>query len=225
MRYYWALSILLLLVSSTAFGQVVPDTVYRKPSLPTGPPGDVPAQPIPRTQPRPPVLTQPPVSTQQEDTVEYEEEEKVPILDRLYYGGGFGLQFGTFTNVSLSPILGYMFNEKLWAGGGIIYDYLGGRGVSLQNYGGKAFAQFVLVENFLMHAEYDLVNVENFRGNNLNDKYREFVGIPLAGLGYRQLIGTRASADFLVLYNFETSSYSLYSNPVIRFSFNIPFRR
>ncbi|MFN7791496.1 MAG: hypothetical protein ACK5NM_03005, partial [Cyclobacteriaceae bacterium] len=56
---------------------------------------------------------------------EIEEGEKPKLKDRLYFGGGFGLNSGTdgFGNsyffYALNPIIGYMVNPKFSVGTGI----------------------------------------------------------------------------------------------------------
>lgn len=226
----WPLSLLLLffillLGTTQVSAQVEPDTVKRKRELPTGPPGQLPPQQVPpRTQP--PVTTRP-APVQQQSVL----QERPSVMERLYWGGGFGLGFGTFTNVSLSPILGYMVTDKFWSGVGVIYQYTGSRGVNYQDYGGKAFAQLEflnLEESFLRgrlvaHAEYDVLNIQYTNPMN-GGKMRSVEGFPLAGAAYRQPIGGRATADLYVLYNFSDSALNPYSNPVIRFGINIPFR-
>ncbi len=39
-------------------------------------------------------------------------KERVPLKDKLVFGGSMGLQFGTFTNINLSPILGYKVTKN-----------------------------------------------------------------------------------------------------------------
>ncbi|WP_242928272.1 hypothetical protein [Pontibacter vulgaris] len=206
------LFILSIIAIPASFAQV-------KPTLPTGPPAAEPQQRP--TQPQPVPQRQ----VQQPDSVQVQQEEEKPELkNRLYTGGSFGLQFGTFTSVQLSPILGFKATEKLWMGIGAVYQFRGSREVKLQNYGGKAFMQLEAIENFLVHAEYEMLNTENailYQGGQV-EKIRKTIGMPMAGLGYRQRIGERASSDLLVLYNFSDSPYSPYSNPVIRVNFNIP---
>ncbi|MBC8033610.1 MAG: hypothetical protein H7Y03_05655, partial [Chitinophagaceae bacterium] len=42
---------------------------------------------------------------------------------KLFIGGNFGLNFGTFTLVNLSPQLGYRFNDYFAAGAGVNFIY------------------------------------------------------------------------------------------------------
>ncbi|WP_187270246.1 hypothetical protein, partial [Pontibacter qinzhouensis] len=203
------------------------DTSYVKPTLPAGPP------PGQRPQVQDPVRQQAP-------------EERPTIMDRLYTGGSFGLQFGTVTNISVSPILGYMATEKFWFGTGVIYQYqrvrtydlrTGHRGaVTLQSYGTKFFAQQELLNlvninlggRILAHGEYEVLRMQYAETDpNSGQVYRNnrVEATPMVGLGYRQSMGGRATADLYVLYNLSNSIYTPYRNPIIRFGLNIPFRR
>lgn len=219
LRLIYTSGLLFMLTAFTAPGVLA----QVKPTLPTGPPA---AEPQPRpTQQQP----QPAREVQQADTTIQmpEAEEKPELKNRLYTGGSFGLQFGTFTSVQLSPILGYKVTAKLWMGVGAVYQFRGSSDIKLHNYGGKAFAQVEAIQHFLVHAEYEMLRTENailYQSGQI-ERIRETIGMPMAGLGYRQRIGERASSDLLVLYNFSDSPYSPYSNPVIRVNFNIPIGR
>ena len=93
---YYAKCLLALCIfaftSLTTMAQVEPDTVKRKPTLPTGPPGtEKPVYtPKPQPQPQPPVQQQPKV---EQDEPNEEVKEKQEFIDKLYFGGSFGLQF------------------------------------------------------------------------------------------------------------------------------------
>lgn len=213
--------VLFFLVATTAFAQTEPDSVRRKRELPAGPPAQ--PQQQPQQQPRV-VQPQPQPEVIQPQVVRPEEEEERTFRDRMFWGGSFGLQFGTFTNISLLPVLGFKATESFWLGIGGVYHFQRYQKVNLNNYGGRFFAQQQVFDNFLIHAEYEHLSVEyppGYFNPGSIDRIRESKGIPMAGLGYRQRIGERATADILVLYNFN-DSYP-YSNPVIRAGFSIPF--
>lgn len=224
-------ALLLLLISWQAEAQT-PDTVYRKPTLPTGPPVPV-EQPVRQQRPR--TVEQPaPLPQEQPEVVRQDDEkEKLAPIDRLYFGGGLGLQFGTFTNITLLPILGYRLTEKFNVGVGAVYHFVSYRSYSYSNYGGRGFAQVELFNvgegAILAHGEVEAINAEyNGAGNYLaaGVERRNTVALPMVGLGYRQRIGERASFDILVLYNTNDADYyNPYSNPVIRAGINIPFRK
>ena len=216
--------LLMLLTSIPAFSQI-PDTVYRKPELPTGPP-----TPVQENKPKTQRVQEKPVvvKTPQEEAAQ---QEDLALIDRLYFGGSFGLQFGNYTNISLLPILGYKVTPKFSVGPGVVYHFIRSGGQTFQNFGGKLFAQHEVLGgivndgSLLVHAEYEVLSHENYwrTTNGTFELSRRIVYTPLAGVGYRQSAG-RASFDLLLLYNFNDID-SPYSNPVIRAGFNIPFRK
>ncbi|WP_230680342.1 hypothetical protein [Pontibacter sp. 172403-2] len=225
----FAVLILLLFISNRAAAQT-PDTVYRKPTLPTGPP--VPAE-QPARQPQPVKRPQPLPQEQPEVVRQQDEAGKPALMDRLYFGGGLGLQFGTFTNISLLPILGYRITDRFSAGVGAVYHFVSYSSYSYSNYGGRVFTQAELFDigdgAILAHGEVEVLNAEyNGPGSYLGGGFerRSTVAFPMVGLGYRQRIGERASFDLLVLYNTNDASYyNPYNNPVFRAGINIPFRK
>jgi hypothetical protein len=76
-------------------------------------------------------------------------------------------------------------------------------------------------KEFFLHGEYEVTRA-SIEGhlNKVKDRgFTRTITSPLAGIGYRQAFSDRAAADIVVLYNFDDSLYSLYPNPVIRFSF------
>jgi hypothetical protein len=217
-----------LCCSLSALAQVEPDTVKRKPTLPAGPPGSQqPATPKPQVQPKPPVEQQPQVVKPQEEP----EEEKQEFIDKLYFGGSFGLQFGSYTNITLLPIIGYKLTDKLSIGPGVVYHFISDGGINLNNYGGRAFTQLEVVNigdgALLAHAEVEALSREYLRvyTNNTYEKLRKTLVMPLIGVGYRQRISDKASFDLLLLYNSNDDPVNPYSNPVIRAGINLPFRR
>lgn len=222
------LPLCLLLLSTTDAAAQVPDTTYRKPELPTGPPAPVETQPRPRVQekqkPQPQVIEQPVPVKQETD------EEQLRFIDKLYFGGSLGLQFGTFTNISIMPTLSYAVFPKVFAGVGAVYHYRSGGGVNFNNYGGRGYLQGELIEigggAVLAHGEVESLSVEYGyydQFGRLVGKERSGITMPLVGLGYRQRFSRKGSFDLLVLYNSNDSFNNPYSNPVIRFGLNIPF--
>ncbi|HUR11554.1 MAG TPA: hypothetical protein VM012_09305, partial [Flavitalea sp.] len=92
-----------------------------------------------------------------------DEEQKAGGFDKskLFFGGNFGLSFGTFTLINVSPQVGYRFNKTLAAGAGInfqyssfknrytnpIYDYRDNFGVAGLNIFGRVYPiEYVLLQ-------------------------------------------------------------------------------
>jgi len=235
-----------LLTAGTALAQ-------DKPTLNTAPPGTPPPQPVRPTPVEPtPAVPAPvePAPTAQPTPgspsgLELPSDRDVrqaggsgahqETMKRLFLYSGFGLgyasnQFYSQFNIGVSPALGYRVTDKFAIGPGISYTYnnygFDGAGVpsiSTSSFGVKAFAQYIVYQEFLAHAEYEVTRAEllgvDSNGYLTGGKVSRTATSPLLGIGYRSQLGERAAADILLLYNFDSSYNSLYSNPVIRFNF------
>jgi len=153
------------------------------------------------------------------------------ILDRLRLGGSFGLNFGNFTNINLSPMAGLNLTDKLVAGVGITYMYTSFRppGASASqrssssNYGGRVFLMYNLLPIITLQAEYEGLNV---RYTDASQRLaRTWIGSPLIGGAYTQPLGGRFTRSilFTALYNVAYNSQigpsgrniSPYSSPFV----------
>ena len=147
--------------------------------------------------------------------------------DKVYLGGGLGLQFGSTTIIDVSPMMGYRFSEDLSAGVSISYLYWAVRNPSLSSstYGGGPFVRYVLYENVFVHGEYQLLNSKYFildQYNRLLDEFREDVHYLWIGGGFRQHLGGNSYLLLMALYNLNDSELSIYPiNPIIRAGINI----
>lgn len=222
--YTALLCTLLLLLATAAQAQDQDSTQQQKQELPAGPPMPTERpQPRQRPAPQPPAQSLPPSEAEQEEV-----EAPLRHIDRMYFGGSFGLQFGTYTNISLLPIIGYKVTEKLRVGAGAVYHYIGYRGNSYSSYGARAFTQMEFFNigdgAVLGHAEVEFLNTRYEDTYGYIGDERTLLTLPLVGVGYRQRISDKASLDMLLLYNVNNRvSGNPYSNPVFRVGFNIPF--
>lgn len=77
---------------------------------------------------------------------------------RVYYGGTFGLSFGTFTSVLVEPLVGYRITEKLSSGVGIGIRYgkdnRAGSNIEYTNYLGRVFTRYLINQRIYAHAEF-----------------------------------------------------------------------
>ncbi len=148
--------------------------------------------------------------------------------DNLSIGGSFGLYIGNTTYVGLEPLLSYHFNKSLMFGVGPIYQYIsedfGPYGTySSSTYGARATVMFFLPEDlsrvFLM-GEYDLLNVpeENF---NTGYIYRGTLAMPMLGLGYKDQVTDKLFFCVYGLWNFNTSYFNPFTNPIINAGFDL----
>jgi hypothetical protein len=156
-------------------------------------------------------------------------EQKPPLRERMFFGGGLGLQFGTYTDIQVTPIVGLWVRPRIAIAAGPNFRYYKYQGYESTMYGGNAYVQFVPVQDInnaipiglhmgiFLHLEDDLLNFDD----PYVDNARVTVNTVLGGFGIRQMLGTRSSLNLMFLWAFnESPLYDLYSNPEIRISFN-----
>ncbi|QDH77711.1 hypothetical protein FKX85_01080 [Echinicola soli] len=154
-----------------------------------------------------------------------EEDEKVPLSERLYFGGNLGLQFGNITYVEVSPLVGVMITDRYSAGLGITYQYLKYKnfGEASNVYGGRIFNRYNVLPNLFAHAEYENLSVEAYREDDFGRIVadREWVPGLFLGGGYFVPFGRRGGVNFTLLYNVLYDNQNLiYTEPyVIRLGF------
>ena len=144
----------------------------------------------------------------------------------LFYGGGFGLQFGSVTLIELSPLVGYKVTPKLGIGLSPTYKYYSYKNSynslsRLQNnvYGGSIFARYMIFENIFAHTEYESL-FYNIKVSGYPTDMRQYNSV-LVGGGYRQQIGANAAMNLMVLWNLNDTPDSPYTNPIIRIGFTV----
>ncbi|MBP7496567.1 MAG: hypothetical protein KA792_02770 [Bacteroidales bacterium] len=155
-------------------------------------------------------------------------EEKGSFKDRLIFGGNLGLQFGSNTFIDLSPFVGYKITEKLIGGVGISYRYMRYKDYDFSTdiYGGRLFGRYYLMDNLFAHVEYELLNLERiyFDYNyNVVKAGRVNVESYLAGGGYSQPLGSKSYFTIIILWNFNETALTPYTNPIIRAGIDIGF--
>lgn len=153
-------------------------------------------------------------------------QKKSDFKSHLFYGGGFGLQFGSVTLIELSPLIGYKVTPKLGIGLSPTYKYYSYKNSyysssRLENnvYGGSIFARYMIFENIFAHAEYESL-FYNIKVTGYPTDMRQYNSV-LVGGGYRQQIGSNAAMNLMVLWNLNDTPDSPYTNPVIRVGFTV----
>jgi hypothetical protein len=167
-------------------------------------------------------------------------EEKPPLRDRIFFGGNFGLQFGTVTNIEVSPLAGIYLTPRLAVGPGIKYEYFksnypGFVPYETHIYGGTVFARYMVIRDLseavglglniglFGHAEYEMLSLESryFQiGAPPDAEGRFYLHSILLGGGIYQPIGRRGGLLLMVLWNLNETASSPYSNPIFRIGFN-----
>jgi hypothetical protein len=171
-----------------------------------------------------------------EDQFPYDQtgpEKAPPFRERLFFGGNFGLQFGSITDIQLSPVVGYWVLPRLAVAVGPTYRYYKDYEVATALYGGKGYVQLVVIQDIgsfipmgvhtgvFLHAEDELLSLKSsfwkYPYPYTSDRF--YVNTLLVGGGISQQIGRRASLNFMLLWPLNDSGYSIYSKPEMRISF------
>lgn len=150
--------------------------------------------------------------------------------DRLWFGGGVGLSFGTVTAVQVDPLVGYKVDPagKFSVGLGGSYWYFRDNrfapAVEFTGYGYRTFTRYRIIEQLFAHAEFLHLNVERYLVRE-NDVRRIWVPHLLVGAGYRQPMGERSSLYFQILFDVLQDPNSVYRNqgPIISGGIGVGF--
>lgn len=160
-------------------------------------------------------------------------EEKPPLRERVFFGGSFGLQLGTITDIQVSPVIGLWVLPRVAIAVGPDYRFYKDRNNSTNIYGGKCYTQFIVIKNInsflpvgantgiFLHLEDDLISLESSAWKYppfTSDRF--YLNTLLAGGGISQQIGRRSSLNIMVLWALNEPVYPVYSVPEIRVSFN-----
>ncbi len=140
------------------------------------------------------------------------------ISDKMFFGGGIGLGFGTYTAVEISPLVGYKPVENLYLGVKGTYQYYANNNTSFNTsiYGGSLFGTYILLDKLVGYAEYEVLSVE--KSLYTYNTGRVWVGSPIVGGGYSARMGGKARLMILALWSLNDNIYAPYSNPMIRVS-------
>ena len=160
-------------------------------------------------------------------------EEPPPLKERLFFGGNFGLQFGTITDIQISPVVGLWVLPRLAVAVGPDYRFYKDTFNRTNIYGGKGYLQFVVIQDIssfipigghtgiFLHCEDELLSLESsFWKYPPYASDRFYLNTVLAGGGISQQLGRRSSLNIMFLWALNSSEYDVYGNPEIRVSFN-----
>lgn len=148
------------------------------------------------------------------------------LKSRLYVGGTFGLGFGTYTNIDLSPMIGYNINRHLSGGVGATYMFYsyryGSESIRGNFYGGRVFTRIAPLPDQLpglfIHGEYESINNERYVPSNIFSLTRAWTPAVLIGAGFKQQAGTNSFFTVSVLFNAlddGTQESTIYGGPLI----------
>lgn len=148
---------------------------------------------------------------------------------RLIIGGSLGLAFGDYTNVNVSPLIGYRFSQ--WFAGGVAinaqygsqrYRSFYGDPESRDQYtifGGGVWGRVYPLDFLFLHVqpEYNHVSLKTTIESSPKQVIKDSYGVPslLMGGGYTQPISGNAAFSITVLYDVLQDSRSPYQNGLI----------
>ncbi|MFT3886131.1 MAG: hypothetical protein QM724_12100 [Flavobacteriales bacterium] len=144
-------------------------------------------------------------------------KEHTPFLDRLWFGGGLGLNFGTVTAIQLDPLVGIHLDQanKLSTGLGLSYWYYRDNrytpAYTRDAYGYRVFSRYRVIQQAYLHAEFLHLNTGPNIGTLERAGTRIWVPHLLVGAGYvQQLGGSRSSVYLQVLWEVLQDPNSVY---------------
>lgn len=139
-------------------------------------------------------------------------DEKPSIKDRMFFGGGLGMSFGTgYDFFSVSPIVGYKITDKL--AGGLMFQYRFTNyktytpSIKTNDYGISPFLRYNVWGPLFLHAEYEYLNYEF--PTSTTESIRIGFDSFMAGGGFFQPLGRNAGFYAMALYNFAYRSNSV----------------
>lgn len=162
---------------------------------------------------------------------QYLEKDPPPTaVQRIFYGGDIGFAFGDVTQVQLNPFIGYRVANRLSLGVGFDYIYVNSHVYNFEGsiIGGNVFASFTIIksmENMIpfFHSDMGVLICGQFSYTNIGKYYTQisdgapvWISSPMLGLGLQFPMGQKSYLLVSVMYNFNDSFYSIYSNPVIK---------
>ena len=154
-------------------------------------------------------------TTPQRASEKVKKQKKEPFsFNKIYFGGGVGFSFGSYTRIAVYPMLGYKFTPKLSGGIEVGYEYISDNryasNYKTSNYGASAFARYRIIPQLYFHVEPAIYNFKY--GYNTDDSNREWVKFLFVGGGYSQKIAPNTWAFAQVKFDVLRDSASPYSN-------------
>jgi len=167
-------------------------------------------------------------------------QQSYTFRDRLFFGGSFGLAIGHYTDIEISPHVGYYITSRWAAGVGITYEYYNNKYHPYHQFeryethiwGGRFFTNYVIINNvndfiplgfnfrIFVHAEYEALSYE--KGFfDYGATGRQLQNSILVGGGLRFPMGRRSSMNLTLLWNLNSSMNDIYSSgPILRLGYN-----
>jgi hypothetical protein len=155
------------------------------------------------------------------------------LRQRLYFGGSFGLQFGTITDIEVSPLAGFRLTPALSVAAGPSLEYYRDPYFKTLIFGGRGYLRYTLIRDIskiiplgtntglYAQLENDVLLLENqYFGFSGATEGRFMNNTLLVGGGISQQISQRGRMNFSILFVANNPEFDFYDNPVIRIGFN-----
>lgn len=162
-------------------------------------------------------------------------DQRPPLRERLFFGGNFGLQFGDYTNIEVSPMVGIWVLPRVAIAAGPSFKYYSTPNIKTSIFGGNTFVRLMVLQdlnNILpVGIHLGIFGQAMYEGLSLDDLYVSFIsGLPdsggriysdafLLGPGISQPLGGRGSLNLSFLWALSQPKYYTYGSPEIRVSF------
>lgn len=139
-------------------------------------------------------------------------------MKRFYVGGDIGATFGDYTQISLSPYIGYRISNEVSTGLQFIYnhswqyinkDQVNQTTLQSNTYGGNYFLQYNPVPSFYLKGEFEYDSYTNYTTTQ-NTKITQGVPFIFLGAGYSKAISRSATFNAGIkvdVLNNENSPY------------------
>lgn len=151
---------------------------------------------------------------------------------KLILGGSLGAVFGDYTNVDISPLVGYRFTQYIAAGVNLnaqygqfrSRDYYTGETIQRDKYtifGAGVWGRVYPLPMLFVHIqpEYNFVSQSStyYAGNAPKQTIKTNYAVPslLLGAGYTQSVGGRVGIGISILYDVLQDNRSPYNNSLI----------
>jgi len=171
-------------------------------------------------------------------------QQNYTFRDRLFFGGSFGLAIGQYTDIEISPHVGYYITSRWAVGVGITYEYYNNKYHFIDRntgkseryethiWGGRLFTNYVIINNvndfiplginfrIFAHAEYEALSYE--KGFfDYGAPGRQLQNSILVGGGLRFPMGKRSSMNLTILWNLNSNINDIHgSGPILRLGYN-----
>jgi hypothetical protein len=160
------------------------------------------------------------------------ENETPPLSERIFFGGSFGLQFGSVTNIQVAPVIGVWLLPRLNVAAGPSFQFYKDSFGSTTIYGGRAYSEFMFIQDlnnviplgvnlgFFMHAEYEGLSLDKglFVADGASGRVCQ--GTCFGGLGVSEPVGRRSSMDVELLWVLAGNKYQTHDSPEFRVMLN-----